>query len=238
MHYRADVVLTASKAAFGGRRRLLADILSVMPPRVRSAATALLQPGVAVVEDVNVLPAAPLPPPASTCSTNAKPGQQCPAGWDSVNKLVEPSPAATQVAVATASSAGSDNGPRHSSRTHRKKPSRIAGTVSSLHTAPTATAGAVSDSSVGAASTSASANNTSAYCAGSALVRPVGIDYSILKPFNLEADEVGDWSYHAGIDFAVPVGVDVRVAHDGVIASAGTDPSLGAYVVGLLCVHT
>jgi len=37
--------------------------------------------------------------------------------------------------------------------------------------------------------------------------------------------------YHAGIDFAVPAGVDVFVSHDGLVATTGSDPNFGNYVV-------
>jgi hypothetical protein len=64
------------------------------------------------------------------------------------------------------------------------------------------------------------------------LVRPIGIEFGIVKPFNPEVDDSGAfWMYHAGIDFAVTAGADVFVSHDGTVA-AGTDSSLGDYVVG------
>jgi hypothetical protein len=223
--YRADVLLTASHAAFGGKhRRLLfngvARALSGLRTHKRHTpgdANSLvdLQPVAGLVADGT---SPEVQPTAGRCSTNNRPYQGCPAGWDAVNKmLVTPAPI-TPVAAA-ASGVGSQH-------RQRKGPRVVPGTVSSL-TSSLLSSGEVSVMSVGSGSAS---NGTSAFCVGSGLVRPVGIEFGIVKPFNSEVDDSGAfWKYHAGIDFTVSAGADV--SHDGTVAAAGTDSSLGDYVV-------
>ena len=40
----------------------------------------------------------------------------------------------------------------------------------------------------------------------------------------------GEWRYHSGIDFAVPVGTEVRSAAAGMVQTVKTDPALGTVI--------
>lgn len=249
LRYRADLVLTASRASFGGkrlRRMLLAEsIMRAFSPRKLAPGTSA---AAAAPQPLNLASITSTPSNAQSCSTNSRPQQQCPVGWDAVNKLVKPAdvtPAVTPMVAATAAAATATGSRQQQHRMQQRKgPSRVPGTVSSLLSAGTAApagkgqASAMSSAAVGTVAAvgggaSSSNDSTSAFCAGSALVRPVSIEYGILKPFNPELDGAGDWQYHAGIDFAVPADINIFVSHDGFIATAGNDPSLGNYVVSL-----
>jgi len=193
LRYKAEVVLTTSRAAFGGkRRRLLSDALSSVLSPLRRSRKALRHGQ----EDSTTSTTGQLAfaqPQAQTlsvtgCSTNSRPGQQCPAGWDAVNKLVQSS-AAPPTAVAASTATG------HKRHQQRKGPSIIPGTVSSLLSPRHTVQGAVVAAAAITTASAPSTNATSAYCAGAALVRPVAIDYSIQKAFDPEVD--GKWNNSA-----------------------------------------
>lgn len=58
------------------------------------------------------------------------------------------------------------------------------------------------------------------------------MEFSIFKQFDVEVDEAtGDIMFHPGLTFSIPEGSDIYVSHDGFISMAGSDPSLGNFVV-------
>jgi murein DD-endopeptidase MepM/ murein hydrolase activator NlpD len=242
-------VLAASRTGFGGKRKLL------------SATRKLLHsiPSMLLLEDDTTLDTAdssstadswdsdnlfseaagralldmtPSQHAAKTCSTNAHPQQQCPAGWDKVTKQFVSSTPATSPAVVAASVAGRASGSKG-----RKAPRRIPGTVSSLgrdtRRRARSSVAAMATAATAAAASADTAASTVAYCAGAALYRPLTVDYSIAKPFDAEVDEeTGDWMFHAALTFSAAEGADVYAAHDGTVTATGTDPTLGDFAVG------
>lgn len=228
LRYRADLVLTASRTGFGGRRRLLS---SSAPRKLLRFAESPVAPVSEAFDDSHSsrsLLSSALPAPGS-CSTNARPKQQCPVGWDDQLKQFLPSTLQTTPAIKAASVAAASRGQQ------RKQPSRIPNTVSSLArtSKAAATASAQSASLVESASVSAAtATSTTAgeFCAGAALYRPLNVEYSISKPFGVEVVD-GDWRFVAAINFATNNETVIYAAHNGTITAIGDDPSLGHFVV-------
>lgn len=243
--FRADLVLAASRTGFGGKRKLLSGarkLLNSIPSMLRLDDTPLATAdrNTAGIADSDIsagaaralLDTSPSQHAAKTCSTNARPQQQCPAGWDKVTKQFVSNTPAASPAVAAASAAG-----RASGSQGRKAPRHIPGTVSSLgrgtrrRTKSSVTAMAIAAT---AATASADTAATVACCAGAALYRPLTVDYSIAKPFDAEVDaETGDWMFHAALTFSAVEGADVYAAHDGTVTATGTDPTLGEFAVSL-----
>lgn len=249
--FRADLVLAASRTGFGGKRKLLSGarkLLNSIPSMLRLDDTPLetTDSNTADIADSAfsagaaraLLDTSPSQHAAKTCSTNARPQQQCPAGWNKVTKQFVSTTPATSPAVAAASTAGG----RASGSQGRKAPRRIPGTVSSLgsdtrrRTKSSATAMAITATAAAAGADTAA---TVAYCAGATLYRPLTVDYSIAKPFDAEVDaETGDWMFHAALTFSAPEGANVYAAHDGTVTAAGTDPTLGEFAVSLALIQS
>lgn len=249
--YRADLVLTASRTGFGGRRRLLSaprklfsifdrlpSVLTLDTAATPSVADAALDGDSADADSVTgsrelLASTRPRSPAAAqriadrTCSTNLRPQQQCPAGWDKLAKQFKataPTAGTTPALAAASARRGVSRGQRM-----RKAPARIPGTVSALYRNRTATSrGTVAAKAVGTAAEGVYAG----YCAGAALFRPLTVDYAIQTPFDAVIDsESGDWMFHAGLTLSAPAGTDIYAAHHGTITATGTDPTLGDYVV-------
>lgn len=243
--FRADLVLTASRTGFGGKRKLLSQgarkLLNSIPSTLRLDDTPLATAdrNTAGIADSDIsagaaralLDTSPGQHAAKTCSTNARPQQQCPAGWDKVTKQFASTTPVTSPAVAAASAASGSGA--------RKAPRRIPGTVSSFgrdtsRRTKSSVAAMATAADTAATASAGTAASTVAYCAGAALYRPLTVDYSISKPFDAEVDaETGDWMFHAALTFSAAEGADVYAAHDGTVTATGTDPTLGEFAVSL-----
>jgi hypothetical protein len=139
LRYRADLVLTASRTSFGGKRKLLST------PRRLSK---LIEASAAADDTARALLAAPAAAaPAAvaasapgSCATNSRPQQQCPTGWDKATKQFLPKALAT-TPVVNAAAVSTRKG-----ASNRKGPSHIPGTVSALMSRNKAAAGVAAKS--------------------------------------------------------------------------------------------
>jgi hypothetical protein len=160
--YRADMVLTASRTSFGGKRKLLSSprrlsklIDSPAAAADVDTARALLAVAPAATGPA-VVPVGALASAAGSCATNSRPKQQCPAGWDKATKQFLPQAPATTPALKAAAVRTSKGA------STRKGPSHIPGTVSALMARTKAAAGVAAKS----VSTAAVATAAGGACAG------------------------------------------------------------------------
>lgn len=174
--YEARFVLSVSKNSCGSRRRLMSAAETSS-----EAASTVAEEYLTARSTASVLPPAShellagkvAAAAAAGCATNARPDLQCPAGWDPKISMAVPS--ATSISASHAFR-------RQRSKVHGVKVSRFGAM------------GAAAAASVG---TSISSNETSSACAGSPLVRPVGVDATVVQSFGAKFVGSG-WLFHPG----------------------------------------